>query len=177
MKDLPALRNLSTSRRCPSPFGSDRPRRRFFAIRVRTIGLSCIVLAISVACAADEWRARTFATVEAHQDSPDGCFRIKALRPYFLSDFKSDPMPLAKGTLRHRWIQPRFYRIYDRRDGRALDESPIFDMRNLPAAIDWFAVENQEYREVWVAGHLLLSTRRCAAAVVREDFGGARGTI
>lgn len=177
MKGLSPLRDSSACDLSLFLPGTGRRHGRFHAIEVLMIGIACLVLAISFACVTDEWRIRTFANVEAHQDSPDGCFRVEALRPYFLDDFKSDPMPLAKGTVRHRWVQPRFYRIYDRRDGRKLDESPIFDVRNFPAAIDWFAAENQEYREVWVAGHLLLSTRRCAAAVVRADFGGARGTI
>lgn len=91
---------------------------------------------------ASEWWEKGLATpLRAPIISPDGCYRIDRLKPFWILPNvfhrESDPNEDVQPTWFPWWENPGFYRLYDQRNGKLIGESNIYDLKYASGPIIW----------------------------------------
>jgi len=108
----------------------------------RDLKILVLILASPVALwAASQWWEKGLATQWDEITSPNGCYRLESLKPFWvLPDIfhsrahPDEDLPPQQWPL---WKYPGFYRLYDNRSGQLLGESRIYDLAQASGAINW----------------------------------------
>ncbi len=88
-----------------------------------------------------EWWEKGLATPLNTTVSPNGCYRVESLKPFWLlpDTFhrEHDPNEDMDPTWFPHWEYPGFYRLYDHRSGALLGESRIYDLAYASGPLTW----------------------------------------
>lgn len=101
-----------------------------------------IIIAIgSTLWAASQWWEKGLATRWDEVTSPNGCYRLESLKPFWVLPNifhpRSDPNEDVPPQKWPSWKYPGFYRLYDNRTGELLGESRIYDLHQASGPINW----------------------------------------
>lgn len=82
---------------------------------------------------ASMWWEKHFAMVVETTISPNKCYRLETLEPFWILPSFVHPKPHVDPETELRWLspwqQPGFFRLYHHRTGKILGESTIYDLQ------------------------------------------------
>lgn len=75
--------------------------------------------------------------------SPNGCYRVEALNPFWILPDIFHPEPDPNGISAPKWFPwwgyPAFFQLYDHRSGQLISETDIYDLEIAGGEITWGA--------------------------------------
>lgn len=115
---------------------------------------------------ASEWWERAFATYVRSEPSPDGCFRIDTLKPFWVlpSNFHVSPHPdpTMPTSVGRTWENAVFRRAVELSTGNVLGETVVFDPVGPAPLIFWNEPAPPGRRIVYANQFPLFDSARCA---------------
>jgi hypothetical protein len=115
---------------------------------------------------ASEWWERAFANYESSLVSPDGCFRIDSLRPFWvlpsIFHLSPHPDPTIQNSFGQPWENAIFRRAVELSTGEVLGETVVFDPVAPAPLIFWNEPAPPGRRIVYANQFLLFDSERCA---------------
>lgn len=109
--------------------------------KIMTYAITLAVISCGVLGAARWWEKGLAKVSEAPIISPNGCYRVEILKPFWILPAmfhpKAHPDELDTPKWFPWWSYPGFYRLYDNRNGLLIGESHIHDLTSAGGPLFW----------------------------------------